>query len=599
MAIVDFENVGFSYDGSSFVLDGIDLRIEQGEFLCILGGNGSGKSTLAKHINALLVPDAGRVEVLGRSTADDSATYFIRSNAGMVFQNPDDQLVASLIENDVAFGPENLGVPADELRRRVTESLAQVGLQGFERKETTALSGGQKQRVAIAGVLAMQPQILILDEASAMLDPRGRKGLLRVAHELNDAGMTVVMITHFMEEAAQADRVAVLDGGTVALQGTPETVLTDVAHLESLALDVPFAAKMSRLLQARGMDVPTEVDEAALLDDIAACHPSVHENAIEPAAAPAMSDDPLIEFDDVWYTYDAGSEVKKRKRKQRGADAPAADWGNRPDSFWALQSIDFTLRRGEFLGVAGHTGSGKSTLIQHMNGLMHPTRGRVLVNGVDICGKAEASAAREDVGLVFQYPENQLFAATVFDDVAFGPRNQGHAAEAVRTRVEEALRQVEMDPDEISETSPFELSGGQQRRVAFAGVLAMRPTTLILDEPVAGLDPEAREDFLQLIAHLHDRDGLTVVMVSHSMDDLARLSDRVLVLNMGRLFALDTPEAVFADAGKLDAIGLGAPAAQRLADGLRASGVPLPRMLYDEQRLADALAGRALEASHA
>ena len=193
--MIEFKGTGFTYDGERFVLDGVDARIERGEFVCVLGGNGSGKSTLAKHVNALLVPDEGSVTVLDRDTRDERSTYFIRSNAGMVFQNPDDQLVASLIENDVAFGPENLGVPTDQLRQRVADALADVGLQGFDKRETAALSGGQKQRVAIAGVLAMEPAILILDEATAMLDPRGRKGLMRVCRELHDRGMTVVMIT--------------------------------------------------------------------------------------------------------------------------------------------------------------------------------------------------------------------------------------------------------------------------------------------------------------------------------------------------------------------------------------------------------------------
>jgi len=263
--MIDFENVEFTYDGASFVLNGVDLHIDEGQFVCILGGNGSGKSTLAKHINALLVPDRGTAIVLGYRTDDPANTYFIRSNAGMVFQNPDDQLVASLIENDVAFGPENLGVPPEELRTRVTDALAQVGLQGFEKKETAALSGGQKQRVAIAGVLAMEPRILILDEASAMLDPRGRKGLLRVCRELHASGMTIVMITHYMEEAALADRVFVLDEGRIALQGPPEDVLTQVDLLESLALDIPFTVKLCRELQSRGMPIGTYVDEGDLV----------------------------------------------------------------------------------------------------------------------------------------------------------------------------------------------------------------------------------------------------------------------------------------------------------------------------------------------
>ena len=266
--IVDFQEATFTYDGERLVLNGIDLAIQEGEFIAILGGNGSGKSTLAKHVNALIAPDSGSVHVLGRATSDAQETYFIRSKAGMVFQNPDDQLVASLIEDDVAFGPENLGIPNPELRERVTQALERVGLQGFELRETTALSGGQKQRVAIAGVLAMQPRILILDEASAMLDPRGRAGLLRVAHELNDEGMTVIMITHFMEEAAQADRVFVMEEGTVALSGTPSQVFSQIDKLAHLHLDTPFAAHMSLLLQKRGVPVPVCMSEEELAREV-------------------------------------------------------------------------------------------------------------------------------------------------------------------------------------------------------------------------------------------------------------------------------------------------------------------------------------------
>lgn len=267
---VDFRDAGFTYDGERFVFRHLDLTVPQGQFLCLLGGNGSGKSTLAKHVNALLLPDEGEVRVFGCDTRDDEQTYFIRSNAGLVFQNPDDQIVASLIENDVAFGPENLGVPNPELRERVTRALAEVGLMGFEEHETHALSGGQKQRVAIAGVLAMDPAVLILDEATAMLDPRGRTGLMRVVRELHAAGMTVVMITHYMEEAAAAERVVVLDGGAVVLDGAPAGVLTRADELRALSLEVPFACRLSLDLQARGVPVRTCVSDDELKEELCA-----------------------------------------------------------------------------------------------------------------------------------------------------------------------------------------------------------------------------------------------------------------------------------------------------------------------------------------
>lgn len=263
-AFVEFEDAGFSYDGSSFVFEHLNLEIPQGQFVCLLGGNGSGKSTLAKHVNALLVPDEGRVRTFGKDTRDAEFTYFIRSNAGLVFQNPDDQLVASVVENDVAFGPENLGVPSPEIAERVKRALADVGLQGFGKNETAALSGGQKQRVAIAGVLAMDPAILVLDEASAMLDPRGRESLMRVCLRLHEAGMTIVMITHFMDEAALAQRVVVIDRGRVRLDGTPNEVLTQAEVLHDLSLEAPFACKLSLELRRRGVDVPACLTESEL-----------------------------------------------------------------------------------------------------------------------------------------------------------------------------------------------------------------------------------------------------------------------------------------------------------------------------------------------
>lgn len=267
---IHFDDAGFSYDGTNFVFEHLGLTVPQGQFLCLLGGNGSGKSTIAKHINALLVPDSGKVEVFGKDTANPEFTYFIRSNAGLVFQNPDDQLVASLIENDVAFGPENLGIPNPELRQRVTDALTQVGLQGFEGHETFALSGGQKQRVAIAGILAMDPAILILDEATAMLDPRGRKGLMRVVRQLHQAGMTVVMITHFMEEAALAQRVCVLDAGQVRMDGAPQEVLVRARELQELSLEVPFACRLSLQLQQRGVAVKTCITDDQLKEELCA-----------------------------------------------------------------------------------------------------------------------------------------------------------------------------------------------------------------------------------------------------------------------------------------------------------------------------------------
>jgi energy-coupling factor transport system ATP-binding protein len=612
--VIDISNVKFTYDGTAFALNGISAHVARGEFLCILGGNGSGKSTLAKHLNALLLPDEGTVAVNGMDTADANCTYLIRKTAGMVFQNPDDQLVASLVEDDVAFGPENLGLEPAELRKRVTAALEDVGLSGFERHETHALSGGQKQRVAIAGVLAMDPQVLILDEASAMLDPRGRAGLMRVCKELHGRGFTIIMITHFMEEAAAADRVMVMEAGRVALCGTPQEVLTRADELTHLNLDVPFATRLSLDLRTAGVAVePTvcnealasslvelastkgiiaaeacpnsagDVDTAAQTPKPAGNHPANSpadspekpaSSNNEPVAAPAATDsNALIAFENVSYTYDA-AEAKRQRKRNAAPAAKQAEWGNSPDNLWAVCNVNFSVRAGEFLGIAGHTGSGKSTIIQHMNGILKPTSGRVLVEGRDIADKRVLQDIRGTIGVVFQYPEHQLFAETVYKDVAFGPRNLGIPESEVDDLVRISLERVGLSPDDICEKSPFELSGGQQRRVAFAGVLAMDPKVLVLDEPAAGLDPASRRSFLNMIARLHE-EGLTVVMVSHNMDDLADMCDRVAVMNEGRLLGIDAPGKLFLRADELKRVGLGTTEPQAFATALAAGGFPI------------------------
>ncbi len=607
--MIECQGVSFSYDGVVPALDGVDLNIEDGEFFCILGGNGSGKSTFAKHLNALLQPDAGTVRINGMDASDPELVYDIRSTAGMVFQNPDDQLVATLVEDDVAFGPENLGVPSAQIAQRVREALKGVGLVGFEHHETHALSGGQKQRVALAGVLAMEPRVLILDEASSMLDPRGRQGLMKACRALHDRGMTVVMITHFMEEAAEADRVAVFRAGRVAILGTPEEILTRADELAQLNLDMPASCCLGRSLRAKGVPVCAQVREADMVSEIAQAY--TERSGLDIAEQPSASDshvldngssaadgigasEPVIEISHLSHSYSLSARERRRWHKRSttaDASSKQALWGNDPNSPWALRDVTLTVRRGEFLGLAGHTGSGKSTLVQHLNGLIRPQEGSVCALGLDLSNKKDAAAVKAKVGMMFQYPERQLFAETVAQDVAFGPRNLGLPQDEVARRVASSLARVGLDVAAIGDKSPFELSGGQQRRVAFAGVLAMEPEVLVLDEPMAGLDPAARRDFLGLIDRLH-REGLTVVMVSHSMDDLANCCDRIVVMNEGAVFAEGTPSQVFAHANELKSIGLGVPAAQRMALALAQAGVPLRcDRLYTVELLADELAG--------
>ena len=273
MEAVRFENVKYSYrdGGADFAVNGVTLSVGEGEFVAVLGRNGSGKSTLAKLINALLVPTEGSVKVFGMDTSDDKQTFEIRRNAGMVFQNPDNQTVASVVEDDVAFGPENIGVPREEIGRRIDFALGAVGMQEFRHATPARLSGGQKQRIAIAGVLAIMPKILILDESTAMLDPKGRREVMDVVKRLNrEQKMTVLLITHFMDEALEADRAIVMHRGEVVMDGAPEEIFARSDELETYNLTLPRAAYVCKKLQAAGMPVADSFTAEELAEAICA-----------------------------------------------------------------------------------------------------------------------------------------------------------------------------------------------------------------------------------------------------------------------------------------------------------------------------------------
>jgi len=265
MKMVDIKDLTFKYtsaeDGlEQFAVNGVSLEVEKGEFLVVLGHNGSGKSTIAKHINALLLPTTGKVIVAGMDTSDPKNLWNIRSKAGMVFQNPDNQLVATIVEEDVAFGPENLGVEPSEIRKRVDDSLERVGMSEYKRHAPHLLSGGQKQRIAIAGVLAMKPDCIVFDEPTAMLDPSGRKEVLKTIKELNkEYGITIILITHYMDEAAQADRIIVIDSGKAIMEGTPRKVFSQVEKMKEIGLDVPQVTELAYELKKSGMDIGTEI----------------------------------------------------------------------------------------------------------------------------------------------------------------------------------------------------------------------------------------------------------------------------------------------------------------------------------------------------
>jgi energy-coupling factor transporter ATPase len=561
--IIRIEEVSYAYEAEGLqpvrALDGVSLTIEQGEYVVILGHNGSGKSTLAKHLNALLLPSSGDVWVRGWNTRDLRYTLDIRRTVGMVFQHPDNQIVATIVEEDVAFGPENLGVPRPEILARVDWALDLVEMQQYRTRGPHQLSGGQKQRVCIAGVLAMQPDVLVLDEATAMLDPLGRKEVLEVTRRLNrERGVTVVAVTHFMREAMEADRIVIMAEGRIALQGPPRELFQQGERLRQLHLDLPHASALGAALHSRNPAFPGDLLTTAEVVDAIKRWPNVtlvpserrRPRLHSPVAPPPPAGDPLITVENLAYNYmrDTPLEVQ------------------------AISDIDLTVERGEILGVLGHTGSGKSTAIQHLNGLLRPHGGTVTVFGQNMADpKLDVRAIRRRVGLVFQLPEAQLFEQYVGDDIAYGPRKLNLSHEEVRGRVRRAMEAVGLDFDEFKDRLTFRLSGGQMRRVALAGVLALEPEVLVLDEPTAGLDPQARRQLMDHILALRER-GITLVIISHNMEEMAEICDRLVVIAGGRTVMQGTPAEVFGRAQELRELGLDVPDVTQVVEALVDAG---------------------------
>ena len=586
----------------------LNFTIEEGSFVCVLGHNGSGKSTLAKLFNALQIPTEGCVIISGMDSREEVNVFPIREKVGMVFQNPDNQIIASVVEEDVGFGPENIGIPTEEIWKRVADALDAVNMEAYRLKSPNHLSGGQKQRVAIAGTLAMEPKTIVLDEPTAMLDPSGRAEVIRSIRELNQKkGITIILITHYMEETVDADRIILMDQGKLVLDGTPKEIFSKVEELKSLRMDVPLITDLAHELRLSGMLISEGIlKEEELVEELLsifgedsfmegiekgqkeeehsqATSLSSEEEEIEAEIKKETEKDFILKVENLSCIYQKGTAMES----------------------YALKDIHLSIKRGSFSALIGHTGSGKSTLLQHFNGLIKPETGEISVHfrknpalilqdkgflfwkgkkrkvekegvlsfreeGFDFQG------LRFKVGLVFQYPEYQLFEETVFEDVLFGPKNQGLSLEEARKEAEEALRSMGVE-EALWQKSPFELSGGQKRRVAIAGVLAMEPELLILDEPTAGLDPAGREELFQVIAHLQERYAMTILLVSHSMDDVARYAEEVFVLNQGECIRQGSPEEVFSHKKEMEELGLGLPQIRAFLYSLEEKGLSFPK----------------------
>ena len=562
MDFIKSENICFKYSNLSQeknVVDNLSLSIKQGELIAILGHNGSGKSTFAKMLNAILIPTSGNLFIKGINSKTEKNLWDIRKNVGLIFQNPDNQIVATTVEDDVAFGLENIQIDPKEMNYRVEEALNFVDMFESRKLNPENLSGGQKQRISIASVLAMQPKCIVFDEATSMLDPYGRKQVISLIKKINkEQKTTIIFITHNMEEAILFNRIIIMKNGKIELDGDNKKIFKQVEKLKMLNIEPPSQIDFLYNLNKKGFNVNFEyLNLEDVQNQILKLSPKknygfkIDENK-------TTQQEEVLTLKNVCYTYMQNTAFEKK----------------------ALENIDLTFYKGEFVGIIGKTGSGKSTLVKTLNGLIKPTKGDVFLKTESIFTNNQTlKNARQKIGIVFQYPEDQLFEETVFKDVAFALKNKGFNEQDINKKVTEVLDIVGIDQS-LFYKSPFELSGGQKRRVAIAGVLAMQPEVLILDEPTVGLDPFWRKKILKNIQNINKSLNISIILISHYMEEIAEFASRVVVLNDGQVKIDDTIEKVFSKHNILQKFGLDVPKINQIIFNLNKKGMNIPQNIY-------------------
>ncbi len=539
--------LGCRYPGATrAALDGVSLRLAPGSLTVVMGATGAGKSTLVRCL-ARLVPCFTNAEVtgdvrLGGASIAGATVGELAGRVGMVFQDFEAQLFSTDVTQEVVFGLEQLGVPAADMPARLAAALAAVGLAGFEGRDPTTLSGGEKQRLAIAGLLALGPDVLLLDEPTTDLDPVGRRDVLRVLDRARADGRAVLLVEHDPSALEDAQAIVLLHKGRVGAIGSPADVLGDVARCEAAGVRPPDVA---RVFAALGLaDPPLDVDRAA------ARLREVGVRVVPPPASdpPPPAGAPLLRAMHLTHRYEEGAV--------------------------ALDDVSLELRRGELVAVVGRNGSGKTTLVKHLNALLTPTSGRVELDGADVATLGLEQVARR-IGYVFQDPDHQIFAATAAEEVAFGPTNLGLAADEVRRRVDEALAAVGLA---ARDEDPFLLDKGARQRLAVAAVLAMGPDVLVLDEPTTGLDWREQRRMLDLLRTLN-AGGRTIVVVTHTPWVVAELASRVVLLDGGRLRYDGPVRRFFADPALVAAASFRAPEATRLGQAFGPTPLSVDELL--------------------
>ena len=552
--VVSVEDLTFTYSGTErAALQNIRGQIDDGTFVAVLGHGGAGKSTLCCSLNGL-VPRffrgkyQGRVVIEGREVARQRVPELSR-RVGLVLQDFEAQLFSTNVELEVAFGPENHCLPHREIEGRIQRYLSFVGLENLRSREPASLSGGQKQRLAIASVLALEPRVLILDEATTDLDPLGRAEVLSVAENIREEGRILFMADQEPEAAVTADGVWLMRDGQIVSQGPPSSILADIHLMKSCGIRTLATVDLFHSMHWPGTPLTVNAAIELIQKHHLARRSVLKTDAPSPPAATGL---PILQADDLRYTYPLHSEE-------------------------ALKGINLTIHEGEIIALLGQNGSGKTTLAKHFNGLLKPTSGRMLVQNRSTIQYSHCDMARL-VGYVFQNPDHQIFAGTVAEEVGFGLKMQHQTPAIIERRVSEALEGAGLQGYE--QKVPFTLTKGERQRVAVASVLAAQPRVIILDEPTTGLDDRHQRDMMAMLQRLNQR-GHTVIIITHSMGVAAEYANRTIVMKDGRLLSDGPTRAVFANETRLAEASLRPPPLVQLSNWLGTKALTVQQMVEE------------------
>jgi energy-coupling factor transport system ATP-binding protein len=534
--MIKIEDLSFSYSNNKPVLKGINLEIKKGEFILLTGPTGCGKSTLLKCLNGIIPHESsgemrGSVHINGIETKSSSMKE-LSQHAGLVFQSPDDQIFSTVVEDEVAFGPENLLLTREEIEKRIEYSLKAVGMLEHRNSATNALSGGQKQRICIASVLAMQPSVLLLDEPISQMDPKGADEVLRVIKKLNsELNLTIVMVEHRIHEAAHlVDRIIIMNEGIIVLSDPPKQAFKNVELFHELGLRLPETVELFHRLGYDGVPLTVEETSGKIHINIQKIQGNNNHNS------PIIDrSNPAISVKDVWYGYEKDSIV--------------------------LKGINLEIGKGERVALMGNNGSGKSTLLLHFAAMLKPQKGEVKILGKNI-GSTSPYTFAGKVGIVFQNPDLMLFCDTVKDEASFGPQNLGYSKEEVNSNVSKALKAMTIEA--LNDDAPHSLSKGQRLRVAVASILSTTPELLLLDEPTTGQDKIHIEEMMK---HFLDSNK-TLVFCTHDIETALKYSTRVIIMNKGNIIADGNPREVFLNKELLEQASLKQPPVLQISQEL-------------------------------